>query len=71
MAKAFTHSKTMMALVCTFTLLSMQHNIHVHIQHIARVNNDIADALSHFEMDSFQQLCLHAETDPLPMVNFW
>ena len=44
MAKASTHSKTMMALVHTFTFLSMQHNVHFHIQHIARVNNDIADA---------------------------
>ena len=43
----------MMALVHTFTLLSMQHNIHVHIQHIAGVNNDIADALSCFKMDRF------------------
>ena len=71
MAKASTHSKTMMALVHTFTLLSMQHNIHVHIQHITGVNNDIADALSRFEMDRFWQLCQHAEADPLPMANNW
>ena len=71
MAKASTHSKTMMALVHTVTLLSMQHNIHVHIQHIAGVNNDIADALSCFEMDRFWQLCPHAGLDPLPMANIW
>ena len=53
MARASTPSKSMMALVHTFTLLSMQHNIHVHIQHIVEVNSDIADALSHFEMDRF------------------
>ena len=70
-AKASTHSKTMMALVCTFTLLSMQHNVHIHIQHIIRVSNKIADALSHFEMDRFQQLCLHAELEPIPKANFW
>ena len=51
MAKASTCSKTMMALVCTFVLLAMQHNIHVHIQHIAGVNTDVADALLHFEME--------------------
>ena len=71
MAKASTHSKTMMALVWTFTLLSMQHNIHVHIQHIAGVNNDIVDALSHFKMDRFWQLCQHAEVKPLPEVYIW
>ena len=59
----------MMALVCTFTVLSMQHNIHVHIQHIVGVNNEIVDALSHFAMDRFQWLCLHAEAEPLPEVN--
>ena len=71
MAKASTCSKTMMALVHTFTFLSMQHNIHVHIQHITGVNSDIADALSCFEMDRFQQLCPHAEADHLPTANIW
>ena len=54
MAKASTCSKTMMALVHTFLLLAMHHNIQVHIQHITRFSNDIVDALSHFEMDRFQ-----------------
>ena len=71
MAKASTHSKTMMVLVHIFTLLAMQHNVQVHIQHITRVSNDIADALLCFEMDRFQQLCLHAESDPLPTVKIW
>ena len=71
MAKASTHSKTMMALVHTFTLLAMQHNVQVHIHHITGVSNDIADALSCFEMDRFWQLCPHTETDPLPAVNIW
>ena len=66
MAKASSHSKTMMALVCTFMLLAMQHNVHVHIQHITGVNNDVADALSCFQMDRFWQLCLHAAPEPLP-----
>ena len=71
MAKASTHSKTMMALVRTFTLLSIQHNIHVYIQHIAGVNNEIADALSCFEMERFCQLCPHVEAEPLPQVAIW
>ena len=71
MAKASTSSKTMMALVRTFALLSMQHNVHMHIQHITGVNNEIADALSHFEMDRFHQLCPHAEVEPLPEVAMW
>ena len=71
MAKVSTHSKTMMALVWTFTFLSMQHNIHMHILHIAGVNNEIADALHHFKMDRFQQLCLQAEAEPLPKVTIW
>ena len=71
MAKAFTHSKTMMPLVQIFTILSMQHNIHVHIQHIAGVNNEIADALSCFKMDRFCKLLPHAQVKPLPEVNIW
>ena len=71
MAKASNHSKTMMALVHTLTLLAMQHNVQVHIQHIARVSNDIVDTLSCFKMDRFRQLCLHAESDPLPTVKIW
>ena len=34
MAKASTRSKTTMALVHTFMLLAMQHNVQIHIQHI-------------------------------------
>ena len=60
-----------MALVHTFTLLAMQHNVQVHIQHIASVSNDMVDALSCFEMDRFWQLCPHEELDPLPAVKIW
>ena len=67
MAKASTRSKTMMALVCTFMLLTMQHNVQVHIQHIAGVCNDVADILSCFKIDRFQQLCLDAEPEPLTL----
>ena len=71
MAKASTHSKTMMALVRTFMLFAMQHNVHIHIQHIAGVNNDVADMLSCFEMDRFRQLCPQAAPEPLPLTNIW
>ena len=71
MARASSHGKTMMVLVCTFTLLMMQHNVHIKIQHIAGVNNDMADVLSHFEMDRFQQLCLEAAPNPLLPVKIW
>ena len=53
MAKASSCSKTMMVLVHTFTLLVMQHNMHVKLQHIVGVKNDVADALSCFKMDRF------------------
>ena len=71
MARASSCSKTMMVLVCTFTLLAMQHNMHVKIQHIAGVNYDVAEALSHFEMDRLQQLCPQAVPDPLLPVKIW
>ena len=71
MAKASMCSKTMIALVCTFMLLTMQHNMQVHIQHITRVCNDVADVLSHFKMDRFWQLCLHAVPEPLPPAHIW
>ena len=69
MAKASTGSKTMMALVHTFMLLAMQHNVQVHIQHITGVCNDVADALLCFKMDKFWQLCLHAEPEPLTLAS--
>ena len=71
MAKASMCSKTMMALVHTFMLLAMQHNVQVHIQHITGVCNDMTDALLCFEMDRFWQLCPHAVPEPLPLASIW
>ena len=51
MAKASSHSKTMMVLVRTFMLLAMRHNVHVKIQQIAGLDNEVTDALSCFDMD--------------------
>ena len=52
-------------------LLTMQHNIQVHIQHITGVCNNVADALLCFEMDRFWQLYLHAVPEPLPLASIW
>ena len=71
MAKASTHSKTMMVLVHTFTLLAMHHNVHVKIQHIAGVKNDVVDALSCFKMDRFRQLCPGAVLESLTPITIW
>ena len=71
MTKASLHSKTIMVLVCTFTLLAMCHNIHIKIQHIAGANNEVADALSHFDMDRFRWLCPGAAPQSLTPITIW
>ena len=71
MAKASSRSKTMMALVHTFTLLAMRHNVHIKVQHIAGLHNEVADALSHFDMDRFQWLCPGAAPESLAPVTIW
>ena len=71
MAKASLHSKTMMALVHTFTLLAMQHHVHIKVQHIAGLNNEVADALSRFDMDRFRQLYPGAASELLSPVTIW
>ena len=71
MAKASSCSKTMMVLVHTFTLLAMHHNVHIKIQHIAGANNEVADALSRFDMDRFRQLCPGAAPQSLPPITIW
>ena len=45
-----------MDLVHQLVLLSMQHNFVVQARHIPVVSNEIADALSHFQMQRFQGL---------------
>ena len=71
MAKASSCSKTMMALVCTFTLLAMKHHVHIKVQHIAGLNNEVADALSRFDMDRFRHLCPGAAPQLLSPVTIW
>ena len=61
----------MMALVHTFRLLAMQHHVHIKVQHIAGLNNEVADALSRFDMDRFRRLCLGAAPKLLSPVTIW
>ena len=48
MAKCSSKSKSMMVLVCSLTMFSMQYNFDLCLQHVPEVDNDIADALSRF-----------------------
>ena len=53
-----------MALVHMLYFCAAKHNIYVIITHFAGVNNAIADALSRFQVNRFQQLVPHVT--PLP-----
>ena len=48
----------MMVLVYSLVMFGMQNNFDLCLQHIPRVNNSIANALSRFNNDEFQQLTL-------------
>ena len=51
MTKGSSKSKSMMVLVCSLAMFGMQNNFNLYLQHIPRVNNGIADALSRFNDD--------------------
>ena len=53
MTKCSSRSKSMMVLVHSLVMLGIQNNFNLHLQHIPRVNNGIADALSRFNSDEF------------------
>ena len=53
MTKCSSRSKSMMVLVCSLVLFGMQNNFDLLLQHISRVNNGRADALSRFNNDEF------------------
>ena len=53
MAKFSSGSKSMMVVVHSLVLFSMQNNFDLCLQHIPGVNNGIADALSRFDNDEF------------------
>ena len=66
--KSSTHDPPMMALVCLLHFRAAQHNINVCIMHISGIDNNVADAISHFQMARFHQLVPMANLalDPLP-----
>lgn len=60
------HSKAprIMDLLRTLTLLSMKHNFFVRARHVPGVSNDIADALSRFQVARFRAVAPKADRDP-------
>ena len=71
MTKCSSSSKFMMVLVCSSVLFGMQNNFDLHLQHIPRVNNSIADALPRFNNDEFQWIAPDADLSmmtPVPYV---
>ena len=47
------------------------HHVHIKVQHIAGLNNEVADALSRFDMDRFRHLCPGAAPQSLSPVTIW
>ena len=60
------HSKAprVMDLVRFLVLISMKHNFLVRARHVSGVSNDIADALSRFQMQRFRALAPDADQNP-------
>ena len=56
-----------MVLVCSLILFGMQNNFDLCLQHI---NNGIANALSRFNNDEFQQLTPDTDLSMMPPVSF-
>ena len=65
--KGSTHCKEIMALVRLLYFCVAQYNIHIMITHIAGINNNIADAISRFQMERFSSLAPAAnlQSDPI------
>ena len=57
-----------MSLVRKLTWCSANNNFTLHAKHIPGVKNNIADALSRFQMTKFRQLAPHAQENPNPCV---
>ena len=66
--KGSTRATHTMALVRLQYFCAIHHNLNVCIVHVPGVCNDIADALSHFQMDRFQKLAPNANpsSDNIP-----
>ncbi|KAK3098128.1 hypothetical protein FSP39_016419 [Pinctada imbricata] len=60
---------SIMKLMRSLTFQSAKCNFIIHAKHIPGVRNDIADALSRFQMDRFRRLAPQAEKDPTPCVS--
>ena len=60
------HSKAprVMDLVRFLVLISMKHNFLVRARHVSGVSNEIADALSRFQMQRFRALAPDADQNP-------
>ena len=56
-----------MDLVQHLTLLTLRHNFYPRAKQIEGKRNDTADSLSHFQMDRFFRLALHADPAPCPV----
>ena len=63
-----TRASHTMGLVCLLYFCASHYNINVCFIHVAGVRNDIADSLSHFEMDKFRKLAPRSEvlSDRIP-----
>ena len=53
-----------MDLVRFLVLISMKHNFLVRARHVPGVNNEIADALSRFQVQRFRELTPGADQTP-------
>ena len=53
-----------MELVRKLVLLSMQHNFLVRARHVPGASNEVADALSRFQMQRFRALAPDADQSP-------
>ena len=56
-----------MALVRLLYFCAARYNIHIMITHIAGINNNIADAISRFQMERFRSLAPAANLQPDPI----
>ena len=56
-----------MDLVRDLTLCTLQHNFYFLAVHVPKINNNIADSLSRFQMERFHQLAPNANTTPDPI----
>ena len=62
-----THCKEIMALIRLLYVCAARHNIHIMITHIAGINNNIADAISRFQMEHFRTLAPAVNLQPDPI----